>query len=512
MGISSRPKLTADLAPSHGLPQSGTISGLYNAEVGLARWRRRIPYAQKRSNGTGEGGVDVLFVWDSLGLMAAATARYDTIPSLVRNKLQARFNPSGVLGGAGTIMWRSADSGLSSNAQAWSAVSRMPFAASTTATGTNGTASIEVASTTGMVATGTVYFTTTATYRTIVSVDDATHFTASSAVTTTGGETVQMISPEGIGTYTGVWAPVSGISHSGAAPNRLRSTGTSAQASVVRMLFLNTDDWLKRSLLTSVDFLYGTEAVAGTLTVDAKITTTDAAITAGTGEVGYGTSTQDCNAASSGGNRKTLTLTAGNASSWLIQAAVTSGTGYPEGLICYNGDEDCGVRVHNLSRCGASSGDTWNAATLSATFTKFCAKTTRATQGALVVMNFMTNDIAAGRSIADFKTNMATILDNIGVTNDMCVLYVIPILSNSAYISTSPSWEEYRTAIYELAAARTSFMAVLDMYEFQGSPTVTTAFEAAPTLWVNTSASRHYTDLGIGAFSECIYAALTEGI
>lgn len=494
---------------AYGLIKSQNIPGLYNAEQGLSRWRRRVAYANQRSNGTGEGGVDVLFVWDSLGMMAAATARHDVLPSLVRNKLQTRFNPSGVLGGAGFIPWRTATPGLTSNAPSWSATSRMPFAASTTATGTNGTTSVSVGSTTGMVATGILYFTTTNTYRNIVSITNGTTVVVDAAVTTTGGETVQMVSPEGIGTFTGVWAPVTGVSHAGNAINRLRCTGTSANSSVVRMLCLNTDNWSNRMLLTSVDFIYGTEAVAGTLTVDAKITATDAAITAGTGDH---TGTQDMNSASSGGNRKSLTLTTGNASSWLLQAAITSGTGYVEGVILYNGDESCGVRVHNMCRIGASSGDTWNAATLAATFTNFCAKTTRATQGALVVMNLMTNDLAALRSVATFKTNMATILDNIGVTNDMCILYVIPYLTNSAYISSSPSWAEYRTAIYELAAERTSFMAVLDMYDFQGSPTVTTAFEAAPTLWIDTAANRHNTNLGFGVYAECIYAALTEGI
>lgn len=491
----------------NGLLASQAVPGLYNAD-GLTRWRRRIPYANQRSNGTGEGGVDVLFVWDSLGIMAAATTRFDTVPALVRNKLQTRFNPSGVLGGAGFIPWRSATPGLVSNQPAWTATSRMPLAASTTATGTNGTINVSVGSTTGMVATGILYFTTSNTYRNIVSITNGTTVVVDAAVTTTGGETVQMVSPEGIGTFTGVWAPVSGVSHAGNAINRLRCTGTSAQSSVVRMLCLNTDNWANRMLLTSVDFIYGTEAVAGTLTVDAKITTTDAAITAGTGDV---TSTQDCNAASSGGNRKTLSGLL-NTNSYLLQAAVTSGTGYPEGVILYNGDEACGVRVHNCCRIGAGSADSWNAATLAATFTKFCAKTTRATQGALVVMNLMTNDSTQSTPIATFKTNMAAILDNIGVTNDMCVLYVIPYLSDSSKLSQSPGWLEYRAAIYELAASRTDFMAVLDMYDFQGNPTVTTAFEAAPTLWIDTAASRHPTNLGMGVYAECIYAALTEGI
>lgn len=509
MGIANRPQVTSDLAQRNGLPQSTSISGLFNAEAGLSRWRRRIPYAAKRSNGTGEGGVDVLFVWDSLGIMAAATTRYDGVPHRVRNKLQARFNPSGVLGGAGYQAWRTSVISLSSNAPIWTAPGRIPFATATTATGTNGTTSVSVGSTTGMVATGQLYFTTTATYRNIVSITNGTTVVVDAAVTTTNGETVQMVSVEAVGTFTGVWAPPTGITHAGAGITRLRNTGTSAQASVVRMLCLNTDDWLKRSLLTSVDFVYGTEAVAGTLTVDAEITTTDAAITAGTGDH---TGTQDMNAASSGGNRKSLTLTTGNASSWLLQAAITSGTGYVEGVILYNGDEDCGVRVHNMCRVGASSADNWDAATLSATFTKFCAKTTRATQGALVVMNLMTNDISLGTSIATFKTNIGAILDNIGVTNDMCVLYVIPFLSDATKLASSPSFLEYRTAIYELAAARSSFVAILDMYDFQGNPTVTTAYEAAPTLWINTSAGRHPTDLGMGAYEECIYAALTEGI
>jgi len=359
-----------------------------------------------------------------------------------------------------------------------------------------------------MVATGVLYFTTTNTYRNIVSITDATTVVVDSAVTTTNGETVQMVSVEGGGTFTGYWPPVTGVSHAGAGINRLRCTGTSAAASVVRMLMLNSDDISKRNRCSSIDFLYGTEAVAGTLTVDVKYTSTDAAITPGTGEASFGTATQDMNAASSGGNRKTLTLTGGTVQSLLIQAAITSGTGYVEGIIGYNGDEDCGVRVHQMPRVGASSGDSWTAATLSATFTKYCARTTRATFGALVIMNLMTNDMAADRSVADFKTNMAAILDNIGVTNGMSVLYVIPFLSDAGYLTNEVTWAAYISAIYELAASRTDWMTVLNMYEYQGSPTVTTAFEAVPYLWIDTAAAKHNKDLGNEVYAEAIFRVL----
>jgi hypothetical protein len=488
----------------------GDLSYAYNLQ-GLNRWKRMLPMAARRSNGTGEGGVDVIMPWDSLGVMAGTTVYHDSVAAKLRNKLQARFNPSGVIGGCGTRPWRTGVVAISGGAPLWSAPSRMPFAAATTATGTNGTRTIAVASTTGMAVGGTVYFTTTNTYRTIKLVDDATHFTvldAEAVVTTTNGETVQMVSVEGGGTFTGYWPPVSGVSHAGAGINRLRCTGTSAAASVVRMLMLNSDDISKRNRCSSIDFLYGTEAVAGTLTVDVKYTSTDAAITPGTGEASFGTATQNMNAASSGGNRKTLTLTGGTVQSLLIQAAITSGTGYVEGIIGYNGDEDCGVRTHQMPRVGASSGDSWTAATLSATFTKYCARTTRATYGALAIMNLMTNDMAADRSVDDFKTNMATILDSAGVTNGMSVLYVIPFLSDAGYLTNEVTWAAYISAVYELAASRTDWMTVLNMYEYQGSPTVTTAFEAVPYFWIDTAAAKHNKDLGNEVYAEAIFRVL----
>lgn len=500
------------------LAESQSVPGLYNP-AGLRRFYQRLANVNQTHGGTGGSGVDVILLGDSLLFgLGATTTRHDVIHAKLRAMLQARYNPSGVIGGAGYVPFKCGGNSLTaSNVPTWSAPGRIGRLATTTATGTNGTTTLTLGSTTGMVAGDILYFTTSAAYREILTVPTGTTVTVGTALTTTGGETVQVVAAEAVGTFT-----TAGVFNTSTRPaiNRMGVAMTGA-TNQVRMFFDNTLALSARQKLTSLDLVYGTDngtsLTGGTMTWDFNTSDAFVAAAGGTGPTAP-TGTINCSAAQSGNNRQTAigtTLTA-NTSYSLQVSGPAANYGLVEGVIAYYGDEACGIRVHNCSRVGMSSFDNYDTATLVATFDRWCARSSRATFGELFIVNILTNDLnliqgtPATYTLANFKTNIGTLLDRAGVTNNSCVLYVLPPLSDSAYLSYTVTWDMIRTAVFEVAAARTSFVSILDLYELQGSPTTTTAFESAPTAWINTSAGRHYTDIGCNWVAQQIYRALTE--
>jgi hypothetical protein len=108
MGISSRPQVTSDLAQRNGLPQSNAISGLYNAEVGLARYYRQRQNAGKTIGGVGLGGCGVRVVGHSFWKGYNQTHAYrDTFWRHLHAMLKNSRWQRNVTGGIGYVSGRS---------------------------------------------------------------------------------------------------------------------------------------------------------------------------------------------------------------------------------------------------------------------------------------------------------------------------------------------------------------------------------------------------------------------
>lgn len=514
MGIINRPPLQEYPRAVSGLMPSLNIKGLYNARAGLNRFARGLGRAAISSSGTGQSGIDVVLVGDSLLFgMSASTTRHDTIPARLRNLLQNKFNPSGVLGGPGYIPFRCADTSGNWTAPGGSTIVTTPMglATATTATGTNGTTTISVASSATFAANDIVYFGTTGVYRTVQSVPGGgTSIVVNSAVTTTNGESVQKVSREGVADFTGVWSNAAGV-----AANRLRCSATGA-TNRVKMYFNNTAALSTRQCLSSIELVYGTDngtsLTGGTSTWDLSDTNTFKTAGAGTVNGVSLTGTINHSAAQAGSVRSgALGGTLSKSFPYVLQVAgPAANQAILEGCIGYYGDESCGVRVHNVCRVGAATNSTWDTATKAATTTAWCARTSRSTFAHLFIFNFITNDCASQVAISTFESVYGALLD-LAIAGGACCLLVIPPIYDTSYLSQTIPYSTYINSIYALAAARPNQCAVLNLYEFTGNPTTTTALGSSGDNWINGSTG-HHNDTGCEAIAQLLFHSIMEAI
>jgi len=497
----------------NGLIASQSVPGLYNAKAGLNRFVRGLGRVAISSAGTGQSGIDVVMIGDSLLFgMAATTTRHDTISARLRNMLQNTFNPSGVLGGPGYVPFRCADTGGNWTIPGGSTIVTTPLglATATTATGTNGTTNIAVASSATFAAGNIIYFGTTGVYRSVSSVPDATHVTVNSAVTTTNGESVQKVSREGVADFKGVWTQSAGV-----AANRLRTYANGA-TNQLKVWFNNSAPLSTRQCLSSLEIAYGTDngtdVTGGTFTWDLSDTNTFK--TAGQGTVG-GTSltgTISCSAAQAGSVRSgAIGGVLSKSFPYALQiSAPAANQGLVEGVIGYYGDESCGIRLHNVCRVGAATGDNWNTATKAATITKWCGRTTLSTFAHLFIFDFITNDCSQQVALATFESVYGALLD-LAIAGGACCLLVIPPLYDTSYLASAIPYTSYISSVFNLAAARPNQCAVLNLYEFTGNPTTTTALGSTGDNWINGSTG-HHNDTGCEAIARLIYGSIMEAI
>lgn len=196
-----------------------------------------------------------------------------------------------------------------------------------------------------------------------------------------------------------------------------------------------------------------------------------------------------------------------------IQLSYNTGTiAYWDGLICYNKDFDCGVRVHNLGSWGAtvnsfssstdkllSNIDHWGTGVL----------TTGATNAKLFIMDFVTNDVGTTdppvTAIATFKTRYATLIDRaLGLASKPSVLIVIPPCRNNS--TSFGFYGQYVKAIYELAQAR-DHVAVLNLWEIADDGLYT---GRVTELEWDVADGTHYSDTFQEAVANFIYEVLTS--
>jgi len=194
-----------------------------------------------------------------------------------------------------------------------------------------------------------------------------------------------------------------------------------------------------------------------------------------------------------------------------VQLSYNTGTiAYWDGLIGYNGDWDCGCRVHSLGSWGAdlnsfmsttdkliSNVDAWGTGALN----------TGATNARLFVMDFMTNDIGTDASptvdVATFKTRYGTLIDRaLALTSKPSVLLVIPPCRNNS--NALANWPSFVTAIYELADAR-SHVAVLDLFKVVDEAAYTST---VTDLDWDAADATHYSDTFQQAVAEYVFNCL----
>lgn len=425
--------------------------------TGLDRLKKQMAKAGKNSAGTGLGGVDIAFVGDSLlESMVVTSYRDDGIVPQVRNLLQNRFNPYGVIGGEGFVPVRS---GNNNTNNLWGGL--------------------------------------------ITNTDGLSGVAANNMVWTPSGTAIHN-------------NPTSAGNNGPIARKLTEFTGATNQ---IRVFFDKNFSLVRRRLLTSLDVVYGqsdgtgSTLTGGTFTWD--ISNTDAFITAGTGGVGF-TGTINSNGASSFGKRSVgLGGVLSNTNSYCFQiSGPASGTAEIDGVIAYNGDESCGVRTHNFARVGASTADNYNEVTKVATFDVPQSRAgspagSNATNAYLYIMNLITNDCNAQYTIANFTTNYGTLIDR-AIAGGSCVILMIPPLYDTALLTKTIPWQSYVDAIYALQAARPTTTAVLDFWKWSGNPTTTT--EMITTMGWEDATSKHHTDTGARGIAQVIYDAILAGV
>lgn len=412
------------------------VYGAYNIQAGLQRWRRSLGMARKNSAGTGSGGVDVLVIGDSIAEGGVASSYlHDSWVHLLKVKLQAWLNPSGVPGGYGF----------------------RPFIAGVGSASWNG----------GQDANGTL----------------ATH----ESKFTRGG--------------TG---------SSGASAKSLNSN-TATSGSPNHRAYVSFDPANSKGGITHVELVSAKGTAAGNtvydITVDqgalAYVTQGSAGITGTIAQNGsptvYGTHWGKIPGSA-------LTPT----SQHTVQLSYATGQlTYWNGLIGYNGDWDCGVRVHNLAAWGALISHYNTADNLVANIDNWGtgALNTGATNARLVIFDFITNDVGTGASpttaVATFKSTYGVLIDRaLALTSKPSVLLVIPPCRNNS--NSLANYPAHVQAIYEMADER-SHVAVLDLWRIADE----TAYTSVVTdLDWDAADGTHYSDTFQQAVAEYVFNCL----
>lgn len=193
-----------------------------------------------------------------------------------------------------------------------------------------------------------------------------------------------------------------------------------------------------------------------------------------------------------------------------------------DGGIAYDGDWDCGCRVHGLGLSGTVMGMAdgsaagWAQPQCIEAVQRFGAATGGgAVQAKLVVNNAGQNDCNIGIPVATFKANYgAWIAAMKAMASAPSVLLIVPVPKggeSAAYYSTT--WPAYVAAIYELADIYGCAIFDLNLL-FPGntSPWDPSGAGAMSALGWDGDGTAHYTDLAYWAQSEMLFRLLTSGI
>ena len=276
-----------------------------------------------------------------------------------------------------------------------------------------------------------------------------------------------------------------------------RLTYNPATGQRIRYAFDGSLDDYFRQGVTDLEFAAMRAHLVGPITYD--ISPTDAFVTPGTGTIATGTDTMVGIVPSDYGYRGTrlsgLTATATNC----LQLSTPSEVAWYCGAFAYNGDYDCGVRVHNVGNGGQSARSAVNITSgMTATVDPMGTQGAGARNAKLFIINYITNDIGTGVNAFttrdEFKSNYQTVINRVlALPSKPCVLLLIPpARNNTNYVSNVP---DYIDALYELADEN-DHVAIANFWEMLDNSLWT---DTTTDLGWNHADGTHFTDTGYEA-------------
>lgn len=378
--------------------------GIYNPQ-GLQKWRGAV----RARAASGNGGVDIVAIGDSIlhGSASGSNVFSDSPIHKLKIALQALLNPSGVQGGFGF------------------------FPASDGTVGSYGSGS-GTPLTLSMGSTAATYL--------VYTEDKGTSTNGSIEGAGTGARSVLIDNNGDVDTQKGVFLAMDN------------------SATTIPYM---------RDKFSAFQIIYSTETTYGTITYD---TATGSGATPGRG-VGTVTGTIATNSASSTGNRSsvlTVTNTYADARICLRPDASSTTQVCIDGIILYNGDERCGIRVHMCTKPGTRFYD-WSPDSISASITKFCTGGYEgAVNGGLVIACDMVNSVNAvnGGSLttSQIRTAWVKICEAVRLSaTGPSLLVVIPPIPASFTGTKLTYWQDLKQLWVDLTSSYSSFMTTLDL-------------------------------------------------
>lgn len=456
--------------PTFAIKTSQAIPGGYNLLDGMVEWRLGTAYADGRRDLTGNGGVDVVFLGDSIFAGAGASYIYtDCITNRLRQFLQRKFNPLDIVGGYGFLAW-----------------GQQP-------------------PTPGYVG---------ATFSGNMYVNDAdTDWGFYGLPNAYVGE---------LGDSLGICRRHYRIASTLAGP-----TQTAAWISFASQRF-NSQYQLTTAAqgLTAkqVQIVYSSNPGDGTfqwIHGNFSATTPPYDGTPPTPPANTFSETVDCDAAVAVGLRTDYSdvATETNATFYVQVDQLEPNNGITiEGWLHYVDDVAKGVRVHNLCVGGADS-TTYNDPVTLAGLARFGSRSgtipgQNAQNAKLVIIELGTNDCGTGAApiidVATYKANLTTLIESIQTwTSDPSILLVYPPVRNNA--NALARWQDYIDAGKELADSHN--VAVLDLWAAVND--VAHGGAAPGGFWFDRGMYNdgvHYNEKGQDFFAHSLFGALTEGV
>jgi len=398
------------------------VDGGYNIHEGLREWRLGVrPYGLGDKALAGAGGVDVVFLTDSIFQTGGTFTSVDNTVNRVRQLLQRRFNPPDIEGGFGfmpiighppTIQYIGTGFG-NANMRVNGSNALWPAYGPATLVGAAGLSkgiALRHVRANSDLSGQTCWWL----YANALPVD---HLFQDSAASTMRQAQIVFGSNSGDGTFRFGWGDFTATS-GGTQPY----TNGSGAAPV-----------------------YATNVDANAFSVDV-----------------------DADAAEAVGLRTSLAnaATSSAATHWIqVDQLEANNPVNIEGLLLYRDDNDCGVRTHNLGIGGAKSGD-WNDAVTLAGLARFGSRAgtipgENAQNAKLVVIELGINDEQSAVSLATYRANLAALIQSVQAwPSKPSVLMVYPMPRDHA--SALANWRSFIEVGKSLASEYNC--AVLDIW------------------------------------------------
>lgn len=215
-----------------------------------------------------------------------------------------------------------------------------------------------------------------------------------------------------------------------------------------------------------------------------------------------------------------ITLTPGSDNYVQVAGSAAQFDAGCEGVIAYNGDFTCGIRVHDVSKHGALVGDrlvyirdAYNVAPGQFVTWGQGLRMGGSCNAKLYVFNYISNDCgytagAPTTTLSTFLTQYGQAIDYaLSVASKPSVLLIIPPKPSDTTLASRTTvgerWEDFRDGIYELARQRDN-VALIDTWAYLGQSRA----EFTQAGWFTDNV--HLSNVGHTAVADLIYKALVS--